>query len=78
MATMPTAVFYRADTPAPARGRAAGTAAPPWRPTWTGIDGRLMRSMKSMLGSSLLDQRTDVGGGRACATATWSPATCAT
>ncbi len=29
-----------------------------------GIDGRLMRSMKSILGSSLLDQTTDVGGGR--------------
>src|SRR5205085_2588597 len=29
-----------------------------------GIDGRLMRSMKSILGSSLLLQTTDVGGGR--------------
>ncbi|MEO8123193.1 MAG: Hsp70 family protein [Burkholderiales bacterium] len=29
-----------------------------------GIDGRLMRSMKSILGSSLLDQTTDVGRGR--------------
>ena len=29
-----------------------------------GIDGRLMRSMKSILGSSLVDQTTDVGGGR--------------
>lgn len=29
-----------------------------------GIDGRLMRSMKSILGSNLLDQTTDVGGGR--------------
>ncbi|MEO7335506.1 MAG: Hsp70 family protein, partial [Caldimonas sp.] len=28
------------------------------------IDGRLMRSMKSILGSSLIDQHTDVGGGR--------------
>jgi hypothetical protein len=37
-----------------------------------------MRSMKSILGSSLLDQATDVGGGRPCATWTWSPATCAT
>ena len=30
-----------------------------------GLDGRLMRSMKSILGSSLIDQTTDVGGGRA-------------
>lgn len=29
-----------------------------------GIDGRLMRSMKSILGSSLLDQATDIGAGR--------------
>ena len=29
-----------------------------------GIDGRLMRSMKSILGSSLVEQTTDVGGGR--------------
>ena len=63
--TMPTAVFYRADTPAsqpePERlyGRAAMAA------YIDGVDGRLMRSMKSILGSSLLDQSTDVGGGRA-------------
>ena len=63
--TMPTAVFYRADTPAsqaePERlyGRAAIAA------YVEGTDGRLMRSMKSILGSSLLDQGTDVGGGRA-------------
>ena len=29
-----------------------------------GIDGRLMRSMKSILGSTLVDQTTEVGGGR--------------
>ena len=63
--TMPTAVFYRADT-APQQldadrlyGRAAIAA------YVEGIDGRLMRSMKSILGSSLLDQGTDIGGGRA-------------
>jgi len=60
---MPTAVFYRADGPAhaePARdyGRAALAA------YVDGLDGRLMRSMKSILGSSLLEQSTDVGGGR--------------
>jgi hypothetical chaperone protein len=62
--TMPTAVFYRADTPAQQReadclyGRAAVAA------YVEGVDGRLMRSMKSILGSSLLDQSTDIGGGR--------------
>ncbi|MDP1900215.1 MAG: heat-shock protein, partial [Rubrivivax sp.] len=62
--TMPTAVFYRADTPARQfeaerlYGRAAVAA------YVEGIDGRLMRSMKSLLGSSLLDQSTDIGAGR--------------
>jgi hypothetical chaperone protein len=62
--TMPTAVFYRADTP-PSQleaerlyGRAAVAA------YVEGIEGRLMRSMKSILGSSLLDQGTDIGAGR--------------
>jgi hypothetical chaperone protein len=63
--TMPTAVFYRADTPPQQLeadrlyGRAAVAA------YVEGVDGRLMRSMKSILGSSLLDQGTDIGGGRA-------------
>ncbi|MEO5735387.1 MAG: Hsp70 family protein [Rubrivivax sp.] len=63
--TMPTAVFYRADTPTRQLeadrlyGRAAVAA------YVAGADGRLMRSMKSILGSSLLDQRTDIGAGRA-------------
>jgi hypothetical chaperone protein len=63
--TMPTAVFYLADGPAHAAeaerlyGRAALAA------YVDGLDGRLMRSMKSLLGSALLEQRTDVGGGRA-------------
>jgi hypothetical chaperone protein len=61
--TMPTAVFYRADGPAweePAReyGRAAVAAYA------DGLEGRLMRSMKSILGSPLAQQTTDVGGGR--------------
>jgi len=62
--TMPTAVFYRADTPPQQLeaerlyGRAALAA------YVEGLDGRLMRSMKSILGSSLLDQSTDIGGGR--------------
>jgi hypothetical chaperone protein len=63
--TIPTAVFYRADTPAHQfeaerlYGRAAIAA------YVEGVDGRLMRSMKSILGSSLLDQSTDIGAGRA-------------
>jgi len=65
--TMPTAVFYRADTPPNEReaerhyGRAAVAA------YVDGQDGRLMRSMKSILGSTLLDQSTDIGGGRSVA-----------
>ena len=63
--TMPTAVFYGADGPAhlvePERqyGRAAVAA------YVDGLDGRLMRSMKSILGSPLAEQHTDVGAGRA-------------
>ncbi len=62
--TMPTAVFYTADGPARETprcefGRAAVAA------YVDGIEGRLMRSMKSVLGSSLVEQGTDVGGGRA-------------
>lgn len=62
-ATMPTAVFYFVDGPehdGPPRafGRAAVAA------YVDGLDGRLMRSMKSILGSPLIDQTTDVGGGR--------------
>ena len=62
--TMPTAVFYLvegrddADGPPRAFGRAAIAA------YIDGLDGRLMRSMKSILGSALADQTTDVGGGR--------------
>ena len=61
--TMPTAVFYTREGTAshedPRRlyGRAAMAA------YIEGVDGRLMRSMKSVLGSSLVDQGTDVGGG---------------
>ncbi|MFG6457295.1 Hsp70 family protein [Roseateles sp. BYS96W] len=62
--TMPTAVFYfsegahDADGPPRAFGRAAVKA------YIEGHEGRLMRSMKSILGSPLIDQTTDVGGGR--------------
>ena len=61
--TMPTAVFYRTESRHEAGhsrefGRAAIAA------YVEGADGRLMRSMKSLLGSALIDQTTDVGGGR--------------
>jgi len=61
--TMPTAVFYlvegdESQGPPRAFGRAAIAA------YVDGLDGRLMRSMKSILGSSLVLQTTDVGGGR--------------
>ncbi len=61
--TMPTAVFYAVEGLAafeePHRhyGRAAVAA------YVDGTEGRLMRSMKSILGSTLADQATDVGGG---------------
>ena len=61
--TMPTAVFYAVEGLAPHEaprrlyGRAAVAA------YVEGIEGRLMRSMKSILGSSLVDQRTDLGAG---------------
>jgi hypothetical chaperone protein len=62
--TMPTAVFYFAEGPHDADGppRAFGRAAV--AAYVDGHDGRLMRSMKSILGSPLIDQTTDVGGGR--------------
>jgi hypothetical chaperone protein len=62
--TMPTAVFYFAEGPHDADGppRAFGRAAV--AAYVEGHDGRLMRSMKSILGSPLIDQTTDVGGGR--------------
>jgi hypothetical chaperone protein len=62
---MPTAVFYAieglAAHHAPQRlyGRAAIAA------YVDGTEGRLMRSMKSILGSSLVERSTEVGGGHA-------------
>ncbi|MGA0609061.1 Hsp70 family protein [Caldimonas sp. KR1-144] len=65
--TMPTAVFYFAEHPPLAPGaqppHAVGRAAV--AAYVDGYDGRLMRSMKSLLGSSLFEQSTDVGGGHA-------------
>ena len=62
--TMPTAVFYAVEGLAsfedPHRhyGRAAVAA------YVEGVEGRLMRSMKSILGSTLAQQATDIGAGR--------------
>lgn len=63
--SMPTAVFYAVEDlsvfqePERSYGRAAIAA------YVEGTDGRLMRSMKSILGSSLAEQATDIGGGHA-------------
>ena len=72
--TMPTAVFYCTDRddlppgahPAPANSepplaRSFGRAAV--QAYMDGYGGRLMRSMKSILGSALVDQTTEVGEG---------------
>ncbi|MBN8506282.1 MAG: Hsp70 family protein, partial [Burkholderiales bacterium] len=65
--TMPTAVFYFAEGPHDRDGppRAFGRAA--LQAYVSGQDGRLMRSMKSLLGSELMQRATDVGGGRQAA-----------
>jgi hypothetical chaperone protein len=61
--TMPTAVFYATEGLAPHEpphrlyGRAAIAA------YVDGVEGRLMRSMKSILGSTLAEQHTDLGAG---------------
>lgn len=54
--TIPSAIFYPAEGTPPLYGRAAIEA-------YTARDaGRLMRSLKSILGSSLMDEQTGVGG----------------
>ena len=55
--TMPTAIFYNAEDGTRAFGRAAIQA------YVDGFDGRLMRSIKSILGADLLDEATDIGHG---------------
>jgi hypothetical chaperone protein len=63
--SMPTAVFYAVEDLSPFQepercfGRAAIAA------YVEGTEGRLMRSMKSILGSNLAEQATDIGGGHA-------------
>ena len=53
--TLPSAVFWDADGGAPEFGRAAIAA------YVRGDDGRLMRGLKSTLGSALIDEKTRVG-----------------
>src|ERR1700760_69503 len=57
--TLPTAVFFNTDENTRDFGRAALEA------YIDGFDGRLMRSMKSILGSALADSTTDLGDGSA-------------
>ena len=57
--TLPTAVFFNTDENRREYGRAALEA------YVDGFDGRLMRSMKSILGSALADNNTDLGDGSA-------------
>jgi len=56
-ATLPTAVFFNTDEHTREFGRAALAA------YIDGFDGRLMRSMKSILGSPLAETTTDLGDG---------------
>ena len=54
---MPTAVFYNAEDETRCFGREAIAA------YVDGFDGRLMRSIKSILGSDLMEQATEIGHG---------------
>ncbi|MFT6533364.1 MAG: putative chaperone protein [Limimaricola cinnabarinus] len=53
--TLPSAVFWEVDDPAPIFGRAAISAYA------SGEEGRLLRGLKSTLGSSLITERTAIG-----------------
>ncbi len=55
-ATLPSVVFFNADDEEVSYGRAALAA------YLAGYEGRLMRSLKSLLGTSLIDGQTEVGG----------------
>ncbi|HEX2545849.1 MAG TPA: Hsp70 family protein [Ramlibacter sp.] len=54
---MPTAVFFNTEEPGTHYGREAMGL------YLAGVEGRLMRSLKSLLGSSLVDEETAVGSG---------------
>lgn len=55
-ATLPSVVFFNADDDEVSYGRAALAG------YLAGYEGRLMRSLKSLLGTSLIDGQTEVGG----------------
>ena len=55
-ASLPTAVFFQAEDRSVQFGRAAMAQ------YLAGTEGRLMRSLKSLLGSSLMQERTDIHG----------------
>ncbi|VBH55554.1 Hsp70 family protein [Burkholderia pseudomallei] len=59
--TLPTAIFFNTDESTREYGRAALAS------YIDGFDGRLMRSMKSILGSPLAETTTDLGDGSAIA-----------
>ncbi|KVD70159.1 heat-shock protein [Burkholderia sp. ABCPW 14] len=59
--TLPTAIFFNTDEGAREYGRSALAS------YVDGFDGRLMRSMKSILGSPLAETTTDLGDGSAIA-----------
>src|SRR5579872_414140 len=54
--TLPSAVFFNAEEDAVYYGRAALSN------YLAGYEGRLMRSLKSLLGTSLIDSQTEVQG----------------
>jgi hypothetical chaperone protein len=54
--TMPSAIFFHEEDSAVSYGRAA------LEDYLAGYDGRLMRAMKNLLGSSLIDGHTEIGG----------------
>lgn len=62
--TMPTAVFYSLEGTAPHEPPRVLFGRPALAAYVDGHEGRLMRSMKSVLGSALIEQSTDVGAGR--------------
>lgn len=62
--TMPTAVFYQTEDLATHEDPHRIYGRPALAAYVQGHEGRLMRSMKSILGSALAEQSTDVGAGR--------------
>jgi hypothetical chaperone protein len=55
-ATLPSVIFFHAEDPTVSYGRAA------LADYLAGYEGRLMRSLKSLLGTSMMDDSTEVMG----------------